>query len=93
MTSHKTCIYEGIMHIWQLQEAKAKLTELVNESKHAPQIISRRGVNEAVVISMEKYREFTGQNQNIVSFFQNSPLHGLELNLERDQSSAREVDL
>ena len=81
------------MHIWQLQEAKAKLTELVNESKHGPQIISRRGVNEAVVISMEKYREFTGQNENIVSFFQHSPLYGLDLNIERDKSSMRDVDL
>lgn len=82
------------MHeVWQFQEAKAKLTELVNESKHRPQIISRRGVNEAVVISIEKYRELTGQNENIVSFFQNSPLYGVELDLERDKSSIRDVDL
>jgi antitoxin Phd len=81
------------MHIWQLQEAKAKLTELVNESKHAPQFISRRGINEAVVISVEKYREFTGQNEDIVSFFKHSPLYGLELNLDRDPSSIRETDL
>ena len=81
------------MHIWQLQEAKAKLTELVNESKHEPQIISRRGVNEAVVISMEKYREFTGQNTNLFTFLQNSPLYGLELDFERDKSPMRDIDL
>ncbi len=81
------------MHIWQLQEAKAKLTALVNESKQGPQIISRHGEYEAVVISMEKYRELTGQNENIVSFLRNSPLYGLALNIKRDKSSMRDVDL
>lgn len=81
------------MHVWQLQEAKAKLTALVNESKQEPQIISRRGVYEVVVISMEKYKKLTGQDENIVSFLQNSPLYGLELDLKRDKSPMRDVDL
>ena len=81
-----------MMHIWQLQEAKAKLTQLVKQSKKAPQIISRRGVNEVVVMSMEKYSELTHQNENIVSFFQASPLYGLDLDLERDPSFIREAD-
>ncbi len=81
------------MHVWQLQEAKAKLTALVNESKQGPQIISRHGTYEAVIISMEKYRELTGQNENMVTFLQNSPLRGLDLNLERDQSPMRDTDL
>jgi prevent-host-death family protein len=42
------------MHVWQLQEAKAKLTELVNKCKLEPQFISRRGVNEVVVVSVDK---------------------------------------
>lgn len=81
------------MHVWQLQEAKAKLTELLNEAQHEPQIISRRGVHEVVVMTIEKYREFTGKNENIVSFFQNSPLYGVELDLKRDDSPMREADL
>lgn len=81
------------MHTWQLQEAKAKLTELINQSKKTPQIISRRGVNEVVVMNIKKYRELTGDNENIVSFFQNSPLYGLELKLTRDKSPMRDEDL
>lgn len=80
------------MHTWQLQEAKAKLTELINCSKKTPQIISRRGVDEVVVLDIQKYRELTGENENIVSFFRNSPLQGLELDLERDKSPMRDED-
>jgi prevent-host-death family protein len=83
------------MDTWQLQEAKAKLTELINKSKHRPQVISRHGVNEAVLISMEQFMALTGKNQDIVSFFKNSPLYGVDLDLDRnrDASSIRDVDL
>lgn len=81
------------MHVWQLQEAKAKLTQLMNEAKTEPQIISRHGVHENVVISLTKYRELCHAHENIVSFFQNSPLNGLDVDLTRDPSLIREVDL
>ena len=81
------------MHIWQLQEAKAKLTQLIKEANFEPQIISRRGVNETVVISMEKYKELLGKKEDLVSFFRNSPLYGIDLDLKRDTSTIREIDL
>jgi antitoxin Phd len=84
---------EVTMHIWQLQEAKAKLTALINNCRQEPQFISRHGISEAVVISMEKYRELTGQNENLVSFLRHSPLYGVELDLERDKSPMRDTDL
>lgn len=75
------------MHVWKLQEAKAKLTELLNEAKREPQIIfCGEGVDEVVVMSMEKYKQLTRKYKNIVSFFQNSPLYGIELDLKRDHS-------
>lgn len=81
------------MHIWQLQEAKAKLTQLIKEANVEPQIISRHGVNETVVISMEKYKELIGEKEDLVSFFRNSPLYGIDLELKRDPSTIRKVDL
>ena len=81
------------MHIWQLQEAKAKLTQLIKEAHFEPQIISRRGINETVVISMEKYKELLGKKEDLVSFFRNSPLYGIDLDLKRDTSTIREIDL
>lgn len=81
------------MQIWQLQEAKAKLTQLVNESQFEPQIISRHGKNESVVISMEKYLELCGAKEDLTDFFRNSPLMGLDDLFQRDKSSFRDTDL
>lgn len=81
------------MHVWQLQEAKAKLAQLVKEAKIEPQIISRHGVNETVVLSMEKYRALSGVKNNIVEFLKASPLNGLDIDFARDQSAMRDVDL
>ena len=80
-----------IMHIWQLQEAKAKLTQLINAAKTEPQVISRHGVQEMVVLSLEKYEELLGSRSDIVSIFRSSPL--ADLNLDRDKSSIRDIDL
>ena len=42
---------------WQLQEAKNKLSKLVDEAMTSgPQIITRRGVEVAIVLSVEEYR-------------------------------------
>lgn len=42
---------------WPLQDAKAKLSELVKISKKGPQYISVRGKSKAVVLSIEEYRK------------------------------------
>lgn len=81
------------MNIWQVQEAKAKLTKLINEAKNAPQIISRRGEPEIVVISMSRYRELTNSKDDVVSFFRKSPLCGVDITIDRDRNSIRDVNL
>jgi prevent-host-death family protein len=78
------------MHVWQLQEAKAKLTQLIKEAKHEPQIISRHGINESVVISLDQYEALLGKKETLAQFFKNSPLYGLELDFERDKLEARD---
>lgn len=81
------------MHVWQLQQAKAKLTNLIKQAQLEPQCISRHGINETVVISMEKYNELIGNKEDIVSFFRNSPLYDIDLDLKRDTSTIRDIDL
>jgi antitoxin Phd len=45
---------------WQIQEAKNKLSEVVDTSiSKGPQIISRRGRNTAVLMSYEDYQALT----------------------------------
>jgi antitoxin Phd len=77
--------------IWQLQEAKNKLSEVVDEAiSHGPQIITKRGVETAIVLSYADYRKLMLKQQKISDFFRESPLAGVELELTRDISPARE---
>ncbi|KKB96700.1 Phd YefM [Candidatus Arcanobacter lacustris] len=80
------------MEIWQTQEAKAKLTELMNKAKIRPQIISRRGINEIVMMNIKDYEKLCNKKEDIVSFFKNSPLNNLEIEFERDKSPTRDIE-
>ena len=76
---------------WQLQEAKNKLSEVVDEAlSHGPQIITRRGVEVVIVIAYEQFKKMTASEQKLSEFFRNSPLAGEELDLTRDKSAIRE---
>ena len=76
---------------WQLQEAKNKLSEVVEEAvHHGPQIITRRGVEMAVIISYRDYTKLNKSRKKLSQFFQESPLAGSELNLDRDSSGIRQ---
>jgi prevent-host-death family protein len=80
---------------WQLQEAKSKLSELVNRAmREGPQIITRHGHMIAVVIPYKEYARMRSRNTNLVEFFRASPLAGVDLDFERDRSLSRpDMDL
>jgi prevent-host-death family protein len=85
---------EDPMHVWQLQEAKAKLSEVVRLCDNEPQWISSRGEEKAVMLSVKEYNRLTtGNHYSIGEFFRNSPLFGSGIDLTRDKSPGREVDL
>lgn len=43
--------------IWQLQDAKARFSELIETSlREGPQVVTRRGVETAVVLPIEEWR-------------------------------------
>lgn len=77
--------------VWQLQEAKNKLSEVVEEAlKNGPQTISRRGEEAVVVLSVSEYRKMLLDRKKLSEFFKESPLAGLEeIDLTRDRSSLR----
>ncbi len=42
---------------WQVQDAKARFSEFLNRSiKYGPQVVTRRGVETAVLVSIEEWR-------------------------------------
>ena len=79
-----------MQRVWQLQEAKNKLSEVVDEAiDGGPQIITRRGEEVAIVISSEHYRQLTTRHESLTAFFRASPLVGVDLDLSRDKSATR----
>lgn len=68
------------MNAWQLQEAKARLSEVVQKAiTDGPQDISLRGRPAAVVLSHADYSMLTRPKPSFVDFLINSPLSGAEL--------------
>ena len=79
---------------WQLQEAKARLSELVRSSeKEGPQEITVHGRAAAVVLSKAEYERLQANKPSFVDFIRKSPLAGLELKVRRDRSPVRTVKL
>ena len=77
-----------MQRVWQIQEAKNKLSEVVEGAlEEGPQILTRRGVEVAVVLSFSEYQEMKKKQTSLLEFFQRSPL--AELDLERDRSPVR----
>ena len=84
-------------HDWQLQTAKAKFSEVFRLAlTEGPQRITRQGKEGVVMISDEQYYRLTvksHQPKSIVQFFRESPLVGVDLDLERDRDSGRDIEL
>lgn len=48
------------MATWQLQDAKAKFSELVDKAeKEGPQVITRRGIETVAVVPIEEWKRLT----------------------------------
>jgi prevent-host-death family protein len=69
---------------WNLQDAKARLSQLVDRCiAGEPQIILRRGQPAAVLVSHSEYERHSAPPESLVSFLQRSPLRGLDLDFDR----------
>ncbi len=80
--------------IWQLQEAKNRFSEVVKKAiTEGPQTVTRHGEEIVVVLSKAEYNRLKKSRCGLVDFFRQSPLVGIELDLERDQSLPRDINL
>ncbi len=76
--------------MWQLQEAKNKFSEVVDEAiRHGPQIITKRGIETVIVLSYSEYRKAMLNQKKLSDFFRESPLAKAGLDLRRDKSGLR----
>ena len=82
------------MHTWQMQEAKARMSELVKRAQTQPQDITWHGKSVAVVISRETFDRLSQAQDSLVAFMHRSPLYGADdLAFEREPGLTREVAL
>ena len=82
------------MSRWQLQDAKARLSELVKSaSSEGPQEITVRGEPAVVVLSRADYDNLRSAKPSFVEFMRSSPMVGAKLHIERDKSLTRRVDI
>ncbi|MCW1966688.1 MAG: type II toxin-antitoxin system Phd/YefM family antitoxin [Anaerolineae bacterium] len=83
------------MQTWQLQEAKNKLSELIDRVlSEGPQMITRHGREVVVVMPIAGYKKLTAPKARLGDFFASSPLRNSELVLDRDrQAKIRDLDL
>ena len=79
---------------WALQDAKARLSEVVKKAENdGPQFISVRGNPVVVVISQEEYLLLIAPQTSVFDSLRKSPLVGLHLKFDRDKSLPRDIDL
>lgn len=79
---------------WQLQQAKSKFSELVRRTlEEGPQTITRHGRDAVVMVSGEEYRRLTGERKPDFKEFLMSAPNTPELEIYRDDSAPREVQL
>ncbi len=87
-----------LVKVWQLQEAKAKFSEVINMTQYGVQIISRHGIEEAVIMSMEKYKELTGERgESFIDWMKRCGVYGIGVDLDpyikREKEKDRDINL
>jgi len=75
---------------WQLQEAKARLSEVIQSARtEGPQEVTVRGKASAVIISVEEYAAMKKKRPDFVKLMRQSPMVGVKLDIERSASLTR----
>ena len=78
--------------VWQLQEAKNRLSEVVEKAlQDGPQRITKRGKTAAVILSAKDYERLKRHKESLVSFLRRAPLRNVRLDRTRDMP--REIEL
>jgi len=81
-------------NVWQLQEAKNKFSNLVDKARHdGPQVVTKHGKEAVVIIAIEDYQKLNKPTSDLISFLKKSPLSDINLDLTRDKSPSRDIEL
>lgn len=79
------------MSVWQLQDAKSRFSEVVDLSlREGPQMVTRRGEEAVVVLSVREYRWLTGHTPRLIDCLLNAP-RGEALVVTRPREPIRDL--
>jgi prevent-host-death family protein len=82
---------------WQLQEAKARFSEVFRLARECgPQRVTKHGRTAVIVIPAEEYERLSrskARQGTLAGFFADSPLAGSGIQLERQRDFGRKVAL
>lgn len=83
------------MKSWQLQDAKARLSEVIDTAKKkGPQIITQRGVKTAVIVPFEEWeRQQSAAKPGLLDILMSGPGDELPLPDRRAWKLRRQVEL
>lgn len=85
------------MASWQLQEAKAKLSELIRRAaEEGPQTVTYRGSEKAVVLSVEDYRHLVAARPSLTDYLLTGPTlddQTVTFINDRSRDMGREIEL
>ncbi|MGA7279997.1 MAG: type II toxin-antitoxin system Phd/YefM family antitoxin, partial [Desulfocapsaceae bacterium] len=85
---------DRVKNRWQLQDAKNRFSNLVKKAQNAgPQIVTKRGKEAVVVMSVEDYKKLTKPETGLVDFFRNSPYTEEEIDISRSKEVPRDFQL
>ena len=79
---------------WQVQDAKQRFSEVLRAAEAGePQIVTRHGVEVAVVMDISEYRHLRGEAVGLMDYLRAEPLLDVDLEIERRNDVPRDVDL
>ncbi len=81
------------MAAWQVQEAKTRLSEVIELARaEGPQTITRHGRERAVILSVEDYRALVAHKPDFKAYLLGGPKVD-DFDIERDRDTGRDVPL
>ena len=81
------------MPVWQIQHAKARLSEVIERARsEGPQTITRHGAERAIVLSIEDYRALTANRPDFKEYLLGGPKVD-DFSIERDRDTGRRVKI
>jgi len=81
------------MTTWQVQEAKTRLSEVIERARtEGPQTITRHGAERAIVISIEDYRALVAHKPDFKEHLLGGPKVD-DFSIDRDRDTGRSIDL